>query len=261
MFGNIFGSNDSADISKVHKSIVLKRETGGAISLDKIEQKAGVDLRKKSEAAEKVLSSKGLLGIRAQAVLVLDYSGSMGRDYANGSIQTLAERFLAFALQIDADGEVPIIPFASKRLSTINVGLDNYVGVIQRELVAKQHMGSTNLADALQEVKRLAGSTDAPMFVGVVTDGNPDDSYNNFKDTTKVVCELAGYPTFLKFMALRDVPYLQKLDDLPDSQRLLDNVDSKFYPNLNISDEQFFTDMCEEWPEWVKLATAKGVLK
>ena len=36
-------------------------------------------------------------------------------------------------------------------------------------------MGSTDLAAALREVRNLAEKTDAPLFVAVVTDGEPND--------------------------------------------------------------------------------------
>ncbi len=252
----MFGFGNSAPEKKVMKSVKLVKQTGSAVSLEKVEQAGGIDLRKKTEAAGTALSMKGLAGIRAQAVVVLDYSGSMGGDYQSGAVQTLTERFLGFAMQIDADGEVPIIPFASRRLPTVNVGLDNYQGVINRELVNKQSMRSTNLSEALEEVKRLAKKTNDPMFVAVVTDGNPDYE----AATTKIVCELANYPVFIKFLALYNVPYLQELDDLDNSHRLLDNVDTKTFSSLDISDTQFANAMADEWDSWITAALAAGIL-
>ncbi len=101
----MFGFGNSAPEKKVMKSVKLVKQTGSAVSLEKVEQAGGIDLRKKTEAAGTALSMKGLAGIRAQAVVVLDYSGSMGGDYQSGAVQTLTERFLGFAMQIDADGE------------------------------------------------------------------------------------------------------------------------------------------------------------
>jgi hypothetical protein len=249
----MFGFGNSSPERKVQKSIKLVKESGSAVSLDKI---GSISLRKKTEAAGSALAAKGLQGIRAQAVCVLDYSGSMYSDFRSGEVQELTERFLGFALQIDADGEIPVIPFASRRLPTINVDLNNYQGIIDRELVQKYSMGSTNLAQALEEVLVLARITDAPMFVGVVTDGNPDST----TDTTRLVCELANYPVFIKFLALRSVPYLQELDDLDNSHRLIDNVDTKTFTSLSISDEQFAEAMADEWDSWVKAAQSAGIL-
>lgn len=256
----LFGNNNPA--KRVEKSVKLVKDPTGApaVSISKVSSSGGVSLVKGMEAAGKALQKHSMAGVRAQAVCVLDYSGSMGRDYQSGAVQQLVERFLSFALQIDADGEVPVIPFASKRLDTVNVGLDNYQGVVQREIMNRYSMGSTNLAAALEEVKRLAKDTDAPLFVGIVTDGNPDDSWDGYKDTTRIVCELANYPVFIKFLALRDVPYLQKLDDLGDDKRLLDNVDTKTFRDLNVTDEVFYEAMADEWAGWVELATKAGIL-
>jgi hypothetical protein len=257
LFGNAHQEVGSAASQKVAKAVKLVKESGPAVSLDKIQSKGGTGLLEKTKAVGSALDKAGLGGIRAQAVLVLDFSGSMSYDYRDGHVQELAERFLAFALQIDADGEVPIIPFASNRLPTINVTLDNYQGIIDRELVRKQRMGTTDLASALKEVKRLAESTDAPLFVGIVTDGAPDSE----SATTQIVCELASYPCFLKFLALRDVSYLHKLDNLPDSKRLLDNVNAQSFNSLgSISDQQFAQAVVEEWSDWVNKAKAAGVL-
>jgi hypothetical protein len=255
MFGLSNRSQNTVE-KKVMKTVKLVRETGSAVLMDKVEQKGGSILRQKSEAAGAALAKKGLHGIRAEALCVLDYSGSMHGDYSSGAVQQLTERFLAFALQIDGDGTIPVIPFASRRLPTVDVTLDNFQGVVEREIVRKHGMGSTNLSHALEEVLSIARTTDSPLFVGIVTDGSPDSR----EDTTRLVCELANYPVFIKFMALGSVPYLQDLDDLDDSKRLLDNVDTKTFTNLNMSDSEFADAMADEWDSWVKLATQAGIL-
>jgi hypothetical protein len=248
LFGNIFDSSPAG--KKVEKSAALVREVGAAsTNIPSI-------LKPKSDAVGVALAKKGMHGVRAEAVMLLDYSGSMYSDYQSGAVQTLVERFLAFALQIDADGKIPVVPFASRRLNTINVDVNNYQGVVNRELVNKHQMGSTNLAHALEEVLNIARTTDSPLYVGVVTDGNPDD----YQETTKKVCQLANYPVFIKFLALRDVPYLQELDDLNSSYRLVDNVDTKTFPSLAITDEQFAEAMADEWDTWVDAAQQAGLL-
>lgn len=251
----MFGFNNGTS-KKAARTLQLVKGTGSAVDLAKVEQHGGIDLRKKTEAAGVALSKRGMAGIRAQVVMLLDYSGSMHMDYGNGNVQKLVERFLGFGLQVDADGSIPVIPFASRVLPTVDVSLENYKNIVQREIISKHSMGSTNLSDALKELKKLAETTDAPIFCGIVTDGSPDDR----DETTKLVCELANYPVFLKFLALYDVPYLSQLDDLGDDKRLLDNVDAKFFKRLDQSDEEFADMMADEWDGWVQLATNKGVL-
>jgi Mg-chelatase subunit ChlD len=224
-----------------------KLDTGGTVSLVKRARKAGVSL-----------SKRDLAGIRAQAVLVLDHSGSMYGDYDSGAVQTLVERALGFALQIDVDGEIPVIAFDSRVWPAVTVDATNYSGVVDRELWHPAQMGSTDMASALRAVQAMAEKTDAPLFAVVITDGEP----NSRSDTTSVVCELARYPVFVKFLAVQPVTYLQELDDLDDSARLLDNVDAKFLQDAaGMSDLAFADAMVDEWDTWIAAATNAGILR
>ncbi|MEV4138493.1 VWA domain-containing protein [Dactylosporangium sp. NPDC049742] len=243
------------------RAVQLVKEPSGApaVNLAKVRESGHVDLAKRADKAGLALSRRGLGGIRAQAMLVLDHSGSMRPDYKSGAVQTLVERALGFALQIDIDGTVPVVPFDTKVLPTVAVTVDNYSGVVDRE-INQGWMGTTNLADALAVVLAEAEQTTAPIFCIVVADGSPDSK----RATTKVVCELSRYPVFLKLLAIKPVEYFQSLDDLDDSKRLLDNVDTKYSTEaldlLTCSDLQFAEAMADEWDTWVAAATAAGIL-
>lgn len=240
------------------KTINLVKDPTGAPAVDLTKLGAAhIDLTRRAQKAGISLSKRGLDGIRAQAVLILDHSASMRRDYKDGTVQMLVERALGFALQIDIDGEIPVIPFDSRVWPTAVVGVGNYQGAVDREVFRNGQMGSTNLAGALQELMRLAAGSDAPIFAIVVTDGSPDSR----REATRLVCELANYPVFIKFLAIRPVDYLQTLDDLGPSKRLVDNVDTKFIPNpADMSDLAFADAMVDEWDSWIKEATGAGVI-
>jgi hypothetical protein len=244
------------------KTVALTQDATGApaVNLTKVRESgpAGLDLAKKADKAGFALSKRGLAGIRAQAVLVLDHSGSMQRDYERGVVQQLVERTLGFALQIDVDGEIPVIPFDSRVKPTVDVNLSNYQGVVDRDIYRPRNMGTTNLADALGVLKQMAEASDAPLFAIIITDGEP-----NYKQpTTEMVCELSRYPVFLKFLAIQRVNYLQELDDLPAKKRLLDNVDAKFISDPSgMSDKDFAEAMVDEWDTWIAEATRERVLR
>lgn len=248
-------------------AISLVKDPSGAPAVDLTKLRdTHPTLVKRAEKAGISLSKRGLDGIRAQAVVILDHSGSMFQDYASGTVQTLVERALGFALQIDADGTVPVIPFDHGVRPAIDVTVDNYAGVVDRDIWQRGGMGSTNLADALAALKDIAAKADAPIFAIVICDGSP----NSKPATTKVVCELAEYPVFLKFLAIKPVDYLQDLDDLPSGRtgvfrrgasRLLDNVDAKFIPDpAGMSDLAFADAMVDEWDTWITAARDAGVL-
>jgi hypothetical protein len=243
------------------RTVVLEKGNGPAVDLEKVRRDGNIDLAKKADAAGISLEKRGLSGIRAQALLVLDHSGSMHGDYSNGKVQKLVERVLGFALQIDADGTVPVIPFDTKAWPSTDVSVDNYRGAVNRDIWRSNNMGSTNLAAALDRVRQLAEATDAPIFCAVVTDGSPDSR----AAATTAVCELARYPVFLKFLALGHVPYLAELDNLPAGRRLIDNVNSKPGPTgpglLTCTDEEFAEAMADEWNTWVSAAKSAGILQ
>lgn len=251
---------DSASGSGPARTIRLTKDAAGssAINLTKVRDAGHLDLAKRADKAGIALSKRGLAGIRAQALLVLDHSGSMHADYANGKVQVLVERVLGFALQIDVDGTVPVIPFDSYVRPTVDVTVDNYRGVVDRQIWKPREMGTTDLATALRAVLELAKTTDEPIFCAIVFDGAPDSK----SQTTKIVCQLASYPVFLKFISIGEVSYLNELDTLDDpAQRLLDNVNAQSFDDpAAVSDLEFANAMAEEWDSWVSLATKAGVL-
>lgn len=266
----LFSRNSGSTLTPA-RTINLTKDTAGtpAVDLTKVRAAGHIDLAKRADKAGLALSKRGLAGIRAQAMLVLDHSGSMHADYASGAVQTLVERALGFALQIDVDGHVPIIPFDNRLLPTVTVGVDAdpphevlaYPGVVNAAIWRGRDMGSTDLARALDVVLEEARTATTPIYCAVVTDGNPDRE----KPVTDLVCELSRYPVFLKFLALKPVPYLTNLDDLDNTVRLVDNVNAQPRTGsrldlLSCSDLEFAEAMADEWDEWVAAATTAGVL-
>lgn len=248
--------------NEVIRTVTLTKDASGtpAADLTKVRE-TSPELAKFADKAGIALSKRDLSGIRAQVVLLLDRSGSMRGDYASGAVQKLVERALGFSLQVDADGIVPVIPFDDRVWPSVDVTQANFSTIVASSLYSDQ-MGSTNLAGALAQVEALANDADEPLFVIIATDGNPDHQ----PSATQMVCKLAGYPAFLKFLALREVPYLSQLDDLGDDVRLLDNVDAKPEKGsglnlLTCSDAEFADAMVDEWDTWITAATAAGVLK
>ncbi len=245
------------------RTVVLQKDPAGAPAVDQTKvREANPKLADIAGKAGIALSKRDLSGIRAQVVALVDHSGSMHADYASGGVATLVERALGFALQVDVDGKIPVIPFDSRVWPSIEVTQTNFSTVVADSVWKPNEMGSTNLAAALEVVKEMADGSDQPIFLVVATDGNPD----NKSATTKVVCELAGYPVFIKFLALREVDYLSELDDLDGTKRLLDNVDAKPEKGsglnlLTCTDSQFVDAMADEWNTWVTAALAAGVLK
>lgn len=259
MFG--FGNNRSP-VNPV--PLVRVDGAGGnasAIDLAKVREAGHINLAKAGDAAQAALARRGLLGIRAEAITVLDHSKSMWADYNSGGVTVLTTRTLGFTLPFDADGKVPVIPFDSRVHLPITATMANHATVVRDQIWRPSHMGSTNLTGALEAVRDIAAKTTVPLYAAILTDGEPDDE----KSAMKVVCDLARYPVFLKFLALRPVEFLSTLDTLGDSKRLLDNCNAK--PDrgstlnlLSCTDEQFQEAMADEWDQWIVRASRAGVL-
>jgi len=249
---------------------LVKDPTGApAVNLSKVREAGHVDLVKRAEKAGISLSKRNMSGLRGAVRLYVDHSGSMefpnARDYSNGNVQRLVERALGYAFQLDSDGQIPVIAFDHRLWPEVVVDQSNYQGIVETRIWHADQMGGTKFSPVLQDLLDQARTTTEPIFAIIVTDGSPSDPV----EATTLVIELAKYPVQIKFLAIREVDYLQELDDLEDRHpgaRLLDNVDAKFFdgtdcPELSqITDLQFADAMADEIDTWVRDATAKGVL-
>lgn len=259
MFGR---SKNAASSQDPVNPVRVVKDAGGAsaVDLDAVKAAGHVDLAEGAATVGVSLRKRNLAGMRGRVIVVLDHSGSMYQDYRSGVVQTLLMRTLGFGLQIAASATIEVIPFDSSVWSAVKVTAGNYASVVRGSIWQPDRMGSTDLARVLNTVRQMAAGTTEPIVCIVLTDGNPD----NRPAATAVVCDLARYPVFLKFLALRDVPYLTELDDLEQTRpgaRLLDNVDAKTITDpAAISDADFAEAMTDEWDSWLTAAQAAGVL-
>lgn len=240
--------------------LVIEASGGPAVNLEKVRQAGHVNLAKAADKAVLALSKRDLAGIRAQCVLGLDHSYSMMADYRSGAVQELVARALGFALSIDVDGTMPVLAFDRTVHPAVEVQAGNHADVVNERIWKPQAMGSTNLAGLLTVVRDMAEKTTVPLYAPIVTDGEPDDPHA----AQQLVCELAQYPVFLKFLAVRPVKFLSTLDDLGGEHRLLDNCDAKPEQGavdlLSCSELEFQHAMADEWDTWTAAAKGAGVL-
>jgi len=256
------------------------------ISLNKIEEKAPelINLAKKAQFS---LSKHDLVDTKAKVALVLDYSGSMNRQYKNGSMQKLAEEVLALGAQLDDDGEIDFFVFDSGAAHLGEINLDNYKGSVDR-LTGSRRMGTTNYAAAFDTVRShygfagaagtatvekkgffgkktvvapapsQSGPADQPVFAIFLTDGAPDSK----PAAVKALTAASTAPIFWKFLSIgnESMDFLQKLDDLDD--RFVDNADYKPVGNLeDLTPAKLFDMLLDEYPSWIAEVRAKGLIR
>jgi len=224
-------------------------------------KKAILDLKKK----------KGIEGQKARVVLCLDYSGSMGSLYKNGTVQDTVERVLPLGLGFDDDGEVDVYIFETgfKKLPK-NITIKNLDGYVNNEILSKYSMGGTKYSPVIFDIVKEFGNKQAlfgfgdaqpanePTYVIFITDGNSDDK----SDSKKAVTEASNHGIFFQFIGIgyETFEFLQKLDDLQG--RRIDNADFFKIQDLNkISDDELYDKLMTEFPNYVIEARKEGLIK
>lgn len=236
------------------------------LSLEKVEEQAPklVSLVKTAKVS---LEKAGVTG-QAAVYLVLDHSGSMQGYYANGSVQALATRTLALAVNLDDDGSVPLVFFNSVVDHVTEIHLTDYEDAVQREHVLSA-WGLTNYADAMDVVvnhyKVMYGeNSNVPALVVFQTDGEPYTADMlgkiNAVHAIRAYSELPIFWAFVGFGPARNMMFLKGLDTL--SGRRVDNA--SFFHAADphrVSDAELLDGITKEFGEWQGKARAEGILR
>lgn len=215
------------------------------------------------QTARVSLEKKALTAQRAAVYLVLDRSGSMRPFYRSGAVQRLAEQTLSLAVNLDDDGEVPVVFFSTGIDGVHTFALDNYLGRIDLLHRSMGALGRTNYHLAMQRViehYRASGATD-PALVIFQTDGAPTSR----RDTEQLLCRAATLPIFWQFIGFGSdrFDFLRKLDELPvPARRAVDNAG--FFAAgdnpLGIPDQVLYEQLLAEFPGWLSAARAAGIV-
>jgi stress response protein SCP2 len=231
------------------------------------------------------LEKVGLGAHRAKVCLVLDISGSMGSLYSRGLVQAFAERVLALGCRFDDDGEIDVFLFGRNVHQPAAMNLANCSSYVKKITQLHPLEGDTRYGAAIEAVRKFyfpqnGGSEkppaitagDTPVYVMFVTDGGTSDA----AFTEKQVRASSYEPIFWQFMGIgkgrkskskrllsfadSDFPFLEKLDDLPS--RFVDNADffSVASPD-EYPDDALYDKMMTEYPDWLKQARQKGLLR
>jgi len=247
-----------------------------------------VSLVKSAEVGEAALRAADLAGLQTDVIVLLDTSYSMDHFYDDPSkpIVQLLIRTLGWALNVDADGVIPVIRYGGGVLDPVNITIDNYqdAGALLRP-----NYGSTPMTEALQKALAMAARGDKMTIIFNLTDGNP----NNATTMSNEVINSSTTPVMLKNLALQEVSYLEELDDMPSlwqirtgadgdpvkdakdmlfldentetaddkrPRRFIDNVDSQEVDPYKDSEEVFAAKMTEEISTLLEVWGRTGIL-
>lgn len=258
---------DGNEMPAIGANVIADHDTGGSISLKK-----GYD------AAVEALRAVGMLGLRMEIKVMVDDSGSMTDEFRDGLVQQMLVRFLGFGLVLD--DKIEVLTYGRPNdIHTIDA--TNYQDAPS---LLRPRFGGTPMTEAHQATMRLVAHCDKLSMIGNLTDGDP----NNRVTMSNSVIGSSGYPTILKNMAIKSVPYLKEIDDLPSyyeirrdpntgapvldasgnliiginqaGLRLVDNVDSKALDPYRATDEEFAAAMADEIATYLEVAGRVGLL-
>lgn len=220
---------------------------------------SSINLRKK--LVELTLVKKQLTGVTARVGIVLDITGSMRSLYARGVVQEVVERILAVASKFDDNGSLDVWVYDTEfsRLPPVTEReLGSYVFTHITNNDAIHKFGRNNEPPVMKDViaKYTKEEPDTtPVFIIFINDGGV------VKLTRKVIMAASSLPIFWQFVGIGDSDFevLKQLDTM--SGRLVDNASFMHLDRIeDVSDEELYDQLLNEFPQWLKAAKAKGIL-
>lgn len=213
-----------------------------------------VDLQKH---AQEVQNKLAIPDIRAQVVLVMDVSGSMGSLFVNGTVKGIVTRILSLGMNLDDNRSIPVIALdsgANHLKEEVNSqNLESYVERYLSRLVG----GSTNYAPSINKAVEIIKPGD-PGFVLFVTDGANGDK----EASVNAIREASEKPIFFQFLGISDTggdfPFLRELDTL--TGRKIDNAGFAELSLGKVTDQELFEAMLNEFPQFLMEAKRLGML-
>lgn len=220
---------------------------------------SSINLRKK--LVELTLVKKQLTGVTARVGIVLDITGSMRSLYARGVVQEVVERILAVASKFDDNGSLDVWVYDTEfsRLPPVTereLGSYVFTHITNNDTIHKY--GRNNeppvMQDVIQKYTKEERDT-TPVFIIFINDGGV------VKPTRKVIMAASALPIFWQFVGIGDSDFevLKQLDTM--SGRLVDNASFIHLDRIeDVSDEELYDQLLNEFPQWLKAAKAKGIL-
>ena len=238
------------------------RSPPARLSLEKRMEQEAPQLLSLAKKATVSLAKQGLQSTVARVGLVLDASGSMREQYKRGRVQELLDRVLPLALHFDDDGSLDVwafdrVPKPLPPATTRNI--QGYLDIANGGW--KKWYGGVNDEPAVMRavIDHIANDPAAPpAYVLFVSDGG----VHRNREIKALMVEAAQYPIFWQFMGLggRHYGILEKLDTLEG--RLIDNCGFFAVDDLHqLTEEQLYDRILQEFPQWLREARAKGIIR
>lgn len=246
LFNKLFKGDSSTENTTMEQTVDMPKKTNV------------IDMSKSAENLDKVLidmskdSKIDMTKHIARVALAMDYSGSMGNLFANGSVQDVITRLLPIALKFDDNGELESWLFSNGKERLAAVTINNYKNYVKKVMMnANMSMGGTNYAPVLKDIIKYykdVEPSEIPAFVIFITDGENWDT----GETNQIVKELSRYNMFIQFIGIGDenFKYLKSLDGMKGRKH--DNTGFTAVSDMNrMTDEELYTEILRQYKDWL----------
>lgn len=252
----------------------LTSELMGKISLAKDSNDMKGSVINLSKTVINLSKEKGfdLTGLTSQVVLVLDHSGSMDRDYANGAVQDVVTKMVPLGLTFDDNGEIEVFKFdniAEQIKESLNIR--NYENYVKKYVYRTNDMGGTEYARPLELIYKdycgaekstgffgklfgkkastgsITGVTSeqTPVFVIFITDGDNSDEY----DTNRALDKLKENNVFVQFIGISNSKF-KYLKDVAKNYNNASFVKFNDISKMN-SDDEIYAKILTDFAEYL----------
>lgn len=230
----------------------------GKVSLEKKIERQAPQLVSLVKPLKVELDKRKLNTIKARVALVMDMSGSMMKQYGDGTVQEIINKILPIAVQFDDNGELDFWYFGTDTRKMPAVTLENYKTAVPSEwqrLMYDLGYGNNEVKVMRQVIDRYA-FTKMPVYVIFITDGE----VGNSSEIKKLMREASEKPIFWQFVGVsgKDYGVLKKLDTLKG--RYIDNANFFALDDFrSVSTQELYSRLLNEFPLWLQAAKNKNM--
>ncbi|MFB5284439.1 MULTISPECIES: VWA domain-containing protein [Peribacillus] len=209
-----------------------------------------------------VLEKKELTKVVARVGIVLDISGSMRKLYREGTVQKVVERILAVASLFDDDGTLDVWVYDNEFSRLPSVTEKDFVDYVNQKILNNDSIHKFGRNDEPQVMKDVLQKylkeepSNSPVFLVFINDGGCKSGIK------KYIVSSSDKPIFWQFIGIGNSNFdvLKKLDTMEG--RVVDNANFFHFDDIEtVSDEQLYDQLLDEFPNWLKEAKEKHILR
>ncbi|ERY68516.1 hypothetical protein Q057_00673 [Pseudomonas aeruginosa BL03] len=178
-------------------------------------------------------------------------------------MQEVVNRLLPLAVHFDDDGSIDCWAFAAQPQKLSEITLSNFQNFINTDNYGWRdwNVGSriNDEPKVMEQVIKhyLSDGDRSPVYVLFISDGGVHEN----RKITKLMTDAAQLPLYWQFVGLggRGYGILEKLDDMKG--RVVDNCGFFALDDLHqVTEERLYDQLMEEFPSWIREASAKGII-